>query len=195
MQQWFGSIDGFTDVKMIEAYDPEQKREVRIQIVTERGLPDYFFIHAERQYPQDVGYVVAGNPIVTGLQIFGRTNRDRALSEYLYDDHEIWQATRRNSHPLSDLATNRASVGGVLIRRSDLGTLEHDLFRKSDLLDIDMVISVKNEAVSGLEINNWVKQGVREQYPIRVTVTSIYENGVMLRGGGTALSFVETREL
>ena len=69
------------------------------------------------------------------------------------------------------------------------------MFRRTDLLDIDLSISLSNEAPSAYETNDLVKQGVREQYPIRVVVAAIYEDGVILRGGGTALSFVETRGL
>ena len=143
-------------------------------------------------YPTNTEYVAKGNPPITGVRFYGRTNRNIALSEYLDSEHELWQATRRNSHPLSDLKENYNTVGGVLFTQSDLGTLGRDLFRRSDLLDIDMVIKVANEEPSLYEANDSGKRGTRELYPIQVTVAAIYKDGVILRGGGTALSFVET---
>ena len=161
---------------------------VTISIYSERGIPDWFFIYAERDFPQDIDYIPLGHPIIAGLNFFARANKNRSLCDYMLSKHELWQTTRRNSHPEADLRSLLTEVGGVLIGKADLGTLELDELGRSDCFDYDIAISLENEVDPSGDIP------LRVSYPITVTICAIYENGVVLKGGGTRLSFVEIKE-
>ena len=161
---------------------------VTISIYSERGIPDWFFIYAERNLPQDTDHIPDGNPIVAGLNFFARTNKNRSLCDYMLSKHELWQTTRRNSHPEADLKTLLTEVGGVLVGKADLGTLEFDELGRKDCFDYDIAITLENEVDEYGIIDDRVAN------PITVTVVAIYENGVVLKGGGTRLSFVEIKE-
>ena len=166
----------------------EDVPEVTISIYSERGIPDWFFIYAERDLPDDIDYIPLGHPIVAGVDFFARTNKNRSLCSYMINKHELWQTTRRNSHPEADLSELLGEVGGVLIGSADLGTLEFDEFGSKDCFDYDVKITLDNEMDTNGDID------ARAANPINVTVVAIYENGVYLKGGGTSLSFVEIKE-
>ena len=161
---------------------------VTISIYSERGIPDWFFIFGERELPIHTDYIPEGNPIVSGVNFFHRTNKSRSLCDYMLSKHEVWQATRRNSHPEADMKILLEDVGGVLIGKADLGTLEFDELSNKDCFDYDIVITLENELDTSGNVNARVYQ------PITVTIAAIYENGVVLKGGGTRLSFVEIKE-
>ena len=78
--------------------------------------------------------------------------------------------------------------GGILIGKADLGTLEFDELSRKDCFDYDMVITLENELDTEGNVH------ARVLHPITVTIAAIYENGVVLKGGGTRLSFVEIKE-
>ena len=59
---------------------------------------------------------------------------------------------------------------------------------RSDCFDYDLAITLENE----VDLNGDINQ--RVSHPITVTIVAIYENGVVLKGGGTRLSFVEIKE-
>ena len=165
--------------------------ETRVSIYTEHSVPDYFFIYAERNYPTDAAYVAKNNPIVVGLEIYGRTNKSKALSSYLKDKHEIWQCTLRNSHPLSD-DDRLLEGGGVLISKEDVGTLERDQFSSRDNFDYDLRILLENEDGGSQETD--AQKAARIQYPMTLHVCCIYLDKLLLKGSTTKLSFVEVKK-
>ena len=59
--------------------------EARVPIYTERGVPDYFFIYADRNFPDDVEWIPEDNPMIIGLEVYGRTNKTKKLCGYLND--------------------------------------------------------------------------------------------------------------
>ena len=162
----------------------------RVSIYTERGVPDWLFIYAERDFAADVEYIPEGNPMIVGLEVYGRTNKNKALSSYLNDKHEIWQATLRNSHPLQDDDV-LTETGGVLISKEDLGTLERDTYSKLDCFDYDLKIYLENEEQGDNESN--AQEVTRNAYPITIHVCCIYIDQLYLKGSSTNLSFVEAR--
>ena len=160
----------------------------RISIYTERGVPDYLFIYAERDFTPEVEYIPDGHPMIVGLEIYGRTNTSKALSSYLNDKHEIWQATLRNAHVLQDDDV-LTEIGGVLISKEDLGSLERDQYSKLDCFDYDLKIVLENEAKGYSETG--AQETVRNASPITLHVCCIYQDQLILKGSSTNLSFVE----
>jgi len=118
--------------------------EGRVSIYVERGVPDYFFVYAERDYPAGTAFIADGHPIVVGFEVYGRTNRNMALSSYLGTKEETWQATLRNSHRLAGV-DGMLEVGGALISKEDIGTLERDEFSRVDCFDYEVRIILENE--------------------------------------------------
>ena len=99
-----------------------------VRVYSDRGVPDWLFVYADRDLSANAVFVPENNPLISGLEVYGRTNKDKALVTYLKDKHEIWQATLRNAHQLASDDT-LLKVGGVLLSKSDLGTLERHEFR------------------------------------------------------------------
>jgi hypothetical protein len=150
-------------------------------IYSERGVPSFIFIFAERQYD---GVVEHHNthPIITGVDFFGRTNNQKTLCNYLFDEHEIWHATRRNSNIGVDLNKLR-TVGGVLLSREDLGTLERDDFEDRDCFDYDIKVRYKDETTLAPVI----------ALGVEITLVTIFENGIFLTGANGQMTFAEER--
>ena len=140
------------------------------------------------KFPANIDYLPEGRPVVSGLNFFARTNKSRSLCNYMVSKHELWQATRRNSHPETDMLRNHNTVGGVLLGKADLGTLEFDEYTEKDCFDYDIVVTLENENTTAGDVVERVDKS------ITVTICAIYENGVVLKGGGTNLSFVEIKE-
>ena len=161
-----------------------------IHIYTERGVPDWLFIFAERDFADDTQYIPEGHPMIVGLEVYGRTNKNKALSSYLNDKHEIWQATLRNAHPLSD-DNVLTEIGGVLLSKEDLGTLERDKYSTLDCFDYDLKIYLENEAQGSIETN--AQEAARNALPITLHVCCIYQDQLYLKGSSTNLSFVESK--
>ena len=153
--------------------------EARVPIYTERGLPAYFFIYADRNFPDDVEWIPEDNPMIIGLEVYGRTNKTKKLCGYLNDKHEIWQATLRNAHPMAD-DDPLTEIGGVLISKEDLGSLDREQYSPSDNFDYDLKVFMENE--SDLPALH---------YDITLHVCCIYLDKLLLKGSGTNLSFVE----
>ena len=157
----------------------------QVSIYSERSVPDYLFVFAERLISANAEFIPSGNPIITGIRFRGRANR-RYLSTYLNSKHEVWQATLRNSHYQSK-AEDLYKIGGVLISKDDLGTLERDQFNPSDPFDYDVFFTIENEEGGSVE-----EKADRDRDDIRVTVCCIYEDSVILKGGASELAFSET---
>ena len=77
-------------------------------------------------------------------------------------------------------------IGGVLISKEDLGTLERDQYSPSDNFDYDLKIFLENEAGG-----NGGQLAARNAYSITLHVCCIYSDKLLLKGSGTNLSFVE----
>ena len=161
----------------------------RVSIYSERGVPDYLFIFADRNLSSDATFIPSGNPIVTGLTVYGRTNKNKALSSYLSNKHEIWQATLRNSHYQSS-AEELYQVGGCLISRADLGTLERHNYRLTDPFDYDLLVTLENEEGGTDE-----QKEDRDADSITLHVCCIYEDSVILKGTAQNLSFSEEKRV
>ena len=146
----------------------------------------FFFIFAERNFPGVNEFIPAGNPVVVGFEVYGRTNRTLPLCSYLATKHEIWQATLRNSNKLAG-ASELFNIGGALISKEDLGTLERHEFMENDCFDYDVKIILENEAGG----TNAQKINRETNYSINVTVCTIYEDKMILKGGATNLRFFE----
>ena len=123
--------------------------------------------------------------MVVGLEIYGRSNKNKKLSSYLNSKHEIWQATLRNAHPMADDVPLK-EIGGVLISKEDLGSLERDQFSPADSFDYDLQLFLENE-----DGGTAAQTDARLDYPITLNVCCIYTDKLLLKGSGTNLSFVE----
>ena len=150
-------------------------------IYSERGVPDYLFIFAERQHDGIVEAVV-GFPIISGVDFYGRTNNTKSLCNYLFDEHEIWHATRRNSNIGCDLEVLR-NVGGVLLSKEDLGTLERDEFSSKDCFDYDIKVLYKNETSDAPVI----------ALDVTITLVTIFEDAIFLKGPNGQMTFAEEK--
>ena len=149
-----------------------------VSIYSERGVPDYIFIFAERKKT----YIDVGNPIISGVEFYGRTNKNKSLCNYLFDEHELWHATRRNSHAATSISDLR-KVGGVLFSRTDLGTLERDEYEEQDCFDYDVRVQYIDETDS--------TQLLTED--VTVTVVTIYHNEISLKGPNGKMTFAEEK--
>ena len=163
--------------------------EARISIYSERGVPDYLFIFAERNLGSNTEFVPTGNPIISGISFYGTANKNRPLSTYLNSKQEIWQATLRNAHYLCK-AEDLYNVGGCLIGRDDLGTLERHDYSVSDPFDYSIRITLENELGGTV-----LQKTTRDLESISVSAYCIYEESVSLKGTAQNLSFTEEKPL
>jgi hypothetical protein len=146
----------------------------------ERGVPDYFFVFAETQFTTKGIHIPTQNPVVSSINFFARVDKHKSLCSYLLDQDELWNATRRNSHPMVDLDELR-EIGGVLINRADIGTLERDEFTRQDCLDMTIEVGLDISALSTT---------IRTM-PIKVTLVAIWEDKLMFQGQNGTMSFFE----
>ena len=91
-------------------------------------------------------------------------NNDRSLCNYL-TERELWQATRRNSHVLSSM-DELQKIGGVLISKNDLGTLERDEYSQIDCFDYDITVNFN--------------RGENTQ-SVKITLCAIFENKLIMQ--------------
>ena len=160
-----------------------------VSIYSEKGVPDYLFIYAERNLSKTATYVSDTNPVVVGIKLTGRANKHRALSSYLFSKHELWQATLRNAHYQSK-AEDLYTIGGCLISKEDLGTLERHEFTQKDCFDYDIAVSLENE-----EGGSEDQKTDRDADSISLHVCCIYEDSLILQGTAQHLSFSEEQRL
>jgi hypothetical protein len=153
----------------------------RFSLYYERGVPDYFFVFAETQFTTK-GEIPKANPIISSLNFFGRVNKNKSLCSYMLDEDETWNATRRNSHPLANLETLR-DIGGILISRFDIGTLERDEFSKQDCFDMTVEIAINK---SGLSTSV-------QALPVKITLAAVFEDKLVFQGQNGSMSFFEER--
>jgi hypothetical protein len=154
----------------------ESASEARFTLFYERGVPDYLFIFCETQHTEVVRNSVDSEPKITQLNFYGRMNNDRSLCNYL-TERELWQATRRNSHVLSSM-DELQKIGGVLISKNDLGTLERDEYSQIDCFDYDITVNFN--------------RGENTQ-SVKITLCAIFENKLIMQGGYDNLNFVEEK--
>ena len=159
-----------------------------VSIYSERGVPDFLFIYAERNLRDDSTFIPSGNPIITGLSFYGRANARKTLGfPYLISKHELWQATLMNSH-YQIKAEDLYEIGGWLVSREDLGTMERQDFRLSEPFDYDMKVTLENET-GGSD----TEQTQRNTDDITLHVCCIYEDSVILKGTAQNLAFIEEK--
>lgn len=159
-----------------------------VSIYSERGVPDFLFIYAERNLRDDATFIPSGNPIIAGISFYGRANALKTLGfPYLISKHELWQATLRNAHYQSK-AEDLYEIGGCLLSREDLGTMERQNFRLSDPFDYDMKVTLENETGGSHE-----EQLERNLDDITLHVCCIYEDSVILKGTAQTLTFLEEK--
>jgi hypothetical protein len=152
---------------------------VTFSIYSERGVPDFLFIFAERKVTDfDIG-----NPVISSVEFFGRTNKNKSLCDYLVSEHELWQATRRNSSMASDMSVLQL-VGGVLLSRPDLGTLERDEYENLDCFDYDVKVQFINET----------SEPTLLAHEVTVTLVTIYHDALDLVGPNGKMTFTEERD-
>jgi hypothetical protein len=153
--------------------------QVQFSLYYERGVPDYFFIFAETQFEGNVDVErTSENPRIVGINFFGRVDNNKSLCSYLLDEDELWNATRRNSHPKALMSKLRA-IGGVLINRSDLGTLERHNFKKNDCFDYDILVQYDRL--------------LHPNIPVKVHIAVIFEDKLIFQGGVDQMNFFEEK--
>jgi hypothetical protein len=153
--------------------------EARFSLYYERGVPDYIFIFAETQF--ETGYIerTSEKPRIIGVNFFGRVDNNKSLCSYLLSEDELWNATRRNSHPKVSMSKLR-EIGGVLLNRADLGTLERQDFMKNDCFDYDIQVKYDRSHLSN-----------QATLPVKVHLAVIFEDKLMFVGGVDQMSFFE----
>jgi hypothetical protein len=151
----------------------------RFSLYIERGVPDYIFVFAETQFQE--GYVerTSENPRIVGVNFFGRVDNNKSLCSYLLDEGELWNATRRNSHPKASMSKLRA-IGGVLLNRADLGTLERHNYKKNDCFDFDIQVQYDRSHLLN-----------QATLPVKVHLAVIFEDKLIFQGGVDIMSFFE----
>ena len=111
--------------------------------------------------------------------------QDLPISRSL-DEFELWQITRRNSHPLADLPYLRKTRGGVLLNVADIGDFKYPEYATpNDLFEPTFTdISVGQEPTLEAELPVFSDDMVQavQALPIKVTVMFIYPNGIRLQG-------------
>ena len=111
--------------------------------------------------------------------------QDLPISRSL-DEFELWQITRRNSHPLADFSDLQKTRGGVLINVADVGDFkfqeyatQYDRFEPTfseiSVAEEPTLLS-EDPQFSGDMIQNI------QALPVKVTVMFIYPDGIRLQG-------------
>jgi hypothetical protein len=160
--------------------DNEVANQVRFSLYYERGVPDYFFIFAETLFEGVTDFeMTAENPRINSINFFGRVNKTKSLCSYLLDEDELWNATRRNSHPKASI-TELREIGGVLLNHADLGTLERNDFKKNDCFDYDVLVTYDRS-----HLKNQATQSVK------VHLVAVFEDKLVFQGGVDEMSFFE----
>jgi hypothetical protein len=138
-------------------------------------------VFAETQFKD--GYVerTSENPRIKGVNFFARVDNTKSLCSYLLDEEQLWNATRRNSHPKASMSKLRA-IGGVLLNRADLGTLERDDFQPNDCFDFDIEIL--------FDRTHLLNQAT---LPVKIHLAVIFEDKLIFQGGVDQMSFFEEK--
>jgi hypothetical protein len=193
--------------------------KVQIKCVTGSRLPDYFFFYVER-ITADLGVYEHECPKIESIKIKRNSQATRIYTGGTITKYDLYDCTRRNSHPRADLEELFREYGGVLLSKFDVGTLlssQLATFRLDLEFEIELAREPNNEDVlsinqgfldvldAGALANGNVEQEITAQraaadarylerivYDTQTTVLFIYENGSNLVGEPRKLVFKKT---
>ena len=197
--------------------DPVAK--VVVRCVTGSRLPDYMFIYSER-ITENLGLYEHECPKIEEIRISRNEQATRIYNSGVLTKYDLFDCTRRNSHPRADLQQLYKEFGGVLLSKFDLGTLlseelatyrlelqfEITLEREPsnedttsavdqtlvEILDDEFQNTVVSDAFPDEAPPASVRYDTRIELPTKTTVLFIYEDGSHLVGEPRKLIFKKT---
>ena len=191
---------------------------INVSCVTGSRMPDYLFIYSER-ISQTLEVYEHECPKIASVKISRNKQPTRIYNSGELTHYDLFDCTRRNSHPRANMEELYKEFGGVLLSKFDLGTLLGDelaTYRLELDFEITLVREPNNEETLTLpeglaqvlddnlgndEVSDLVtdpaalkllRYNVRIQQPTRTTVLFIYENGSHLQGQQRKLVFKKT---
>ena len=112
----------------------------------------------------------------------------KRLCSYLLNETEVWKATRKNHHLLQSTKDLKLKEGAVLLTRSDIGFWGVDEFKKSDLLELRVIATVRQQPRDGnAEPLNSYNARIASQ--VKLTAALIHPDRVFISGTSRAISF------
>ena len=166
--------------------DGGQNIECSVKILSEYGPSQYLFVYAERKLDYRQTFYVNRYPTIIGLDLEFVYNGKR-LCSYLLNETELWKATRKNHHVLQSTSDLKLKEGAVLLSRSDIGFWGVDEFRKSDLLELRVHATVRQQPQAGAE--PVLSFNARKNSLIRLTTALIHPDRLFISGTTRAITF------
>ena len=157
-----------------------------MKLLSEYGPCDYLFVYAERVLGERQTFYISRYPTIIGLDLEFVYNGKR-LCSYLLNETELWKATRKNHHVLQSTKDLKLKEGAVLLTRNDIGFWGIDDFKKSDLLELRVIATIRQQPQHANELAPTYNARLNSQ--IKLTAALIHPDRVFISGTSRAISF------